>query len=272
MKLVKGISSGTTALISSQAPPTQESIAEILDPVRGVSADLFVSLGSTIRVFTRQEEITPPSAVLRLAASHLRSQTSADQWSFLVEGHDVGVSFSEGDYLINHGEWAITAGEGARSQGHDITVEFAGLDDPRPGLRVDVGHRTVGVVAVNGSGELAQLGFNPAPTSDPQLELIAAVAIMGERSVDLTDEHGAVVGSQKIGALQLRGFNALVGEVFSGDVFAIAGAAAAHTWLGQGSAEEWVTVFGGGNTKVQLGQHAVASAQAELLAKIDLLG
>src|SRR5690625_6092793 len=88
MKLVKGISSGTTALISSQAPPTQESIAEILDPVRGVSADLFVSLGSTIRVFTRQEEITPPSAVLRLAASHLRSQTSADQWSFLVEGHD----------------------------------------------------------------------------------------------------------------------------------------------------------------------------------------
>lgn len=272
MILLKAISSGTTALISNQPPPEQPQIANILDPVLGVSADLFVSVAPYLRAFTPTTEISPPSAAVRMAASFLNSHHPAATWGFNVDGHDVAVSRVGQEYIINHGPWRVAGGKQAIAQGYDATVEFSGLQDPRPGLRVNIGKRQVTVVAVEGAAELANVALSPAPVTAPSTDLVAVVAIMGQRSVELTDHTGRIVGSQEVGALQVRGFEASVGEVFSGDVFAIAGAAAAHAWSGgEAAALEWVTVFGGGNTRVELGQHALASAQAELLAQIELL-
>lgn len=272
MKLFKASSSGTTALIHPGHRVPQETIAAALDPVAGIGADLFVTVQDTLRAFTPQGEITPPSAVIRMAAALLHSRDSrARSWDLQVEGRDVRVTHAAGEYTINHGPWVIAGGERAIASGHDTVLRFAGLAESRPGLRIRLGERTIAVCALADAAELGSVDLTTAVQTDPAADLVAAVAILGERSVDLTDGSGAVVGTQTIGALQVRGYDRAVGEIYSADALALAGAAAAHTWLGAGAAREWIAVFGGGNTRVELTEHALASAEAEVFADINWL-
>lgn len=269
MKLFKGMSSGTTALVYSGAPPSQELIARVLEPVRGIGADLFVAVDDDVRAFTMQEEISPPSAVIRLAAAFLHSQAPAStRWDFTVGGGEARVDLKGGEYVLNHGPWAVAGGPRAIADGHDCVIQFAGVDSPRPALRIRVGDRTVAVSALGNAEELSGVDFRTAPQAEPACELVAAIAILGERNVDLTDADGDVRGTQKIGALQLRGVDQHLGEVYSADALAVASAAAAHTWLGERAATEWIAVFGGGNTRVELGENALALAEAELFAEV----
>lgn len=269
MKLLKGISAGTTALIHPGEVPALEDITAVLDPVRGVGADLLVTTEGGPRAFTPAGEITPPSAAVRLAAAYLhREAPSASAWDFHVDGLEVAVSLEAGEYAINHGPWSVAGGARAASDGQDSVVRFSGLNDPRPGLRIRCGGSAVTVSALASSAELGEVDFSYAPSAEPGADLIAALSIMGERAVQLTDDSGANIGTQSIGALQVRGYDARIGEVFSADALAVASAAAARTWFGEDSAAEWIAVFGGGTTRVVLGENAIASAEAEIFAEI----
>lgn len=269
MKLLKGISSGTTALVHPGAPPHHQTITEVLEPLRGIGADLFITAEGSVRAFTPGGEISPPSAAIRIAAAYLHARAPSSQgWDFTVDGRDVRANYAEGEYVINHGPWAVAGGAQAIADGHDCVIKLAGLTDPRPGLRIRLGERTIAVAALEESAALGEVDLRTAPDSEPEADLVGATVIMGERRVDLTDDAGAVVGTQKIGALQARGYDRAVGEVYSADALAIGCAAAARAWSGEEAANEWVVVFGGGNTRVELGEHALASAQAEIFAEI----
>lgn len=273
MKLFKGMSAGTTALIHPGPPPAQEEMAAALEPVRGVGADLFVAIEDHPRVFTADGEISPPSAAVRLTAAYLHGQTpSRTSWDFFIDGMEVHVRLDGEEYLINHGPWSLAGGEQARSEGHDTVLHLAGLADPRPALRIRLGGRTIAVSALASAAELGEVDFHTAPRAEPAADLVAATTIMGEREVDLTGEGGTVIGTERIGAVQVRGYDLQAGEMFSADALAIAAGAAARTWLGEGSAGEWVAVFGGGNTRVVLGEHALAAAEARLFAEISWWG
>ncbi len=269
MKLLKGISSGTTALVHPGSPPPQETIAGALDPLRGIGADLFLTAEESVRAFTRDGEISPPSAAIRIAAAYLHSQApSSNGWDFLVDGREVRVNHEDGEFVLNHGRWTIVGGEAALADGHDCVIALPGLADPRPGLRIRLGERTIAVAALEDSTALGEVDLRTGPKTQPEADLVAAMVIMGERQVELTDDAGAVVGTQKVGALQARGYDKTIGEIYSADSLAVACAAAANAWLGGEAATEWVVVFGGGSTRVNLGEHALASAQAELFAEI----
>lgn len=270
MKLFKGISAGTTALIHPGDAPAQRDITTALDPIRGIGADLFVALGPTLRAFTAGGELPPPSAAVRLAAAHLHETApSSHRWEFEVAGRDVRVILESGEFIINHGHWSLDGGPSAAAAGSDAVISFVGLPEPRPALRIHLGGSTTAVSALTSSAELGDVDLTAAPKAEPAADHIAALTILGERSVDLTDPAGTVVGTQKIGAVQVRGFDLLNGEIFSADALAIAAAAAAHTWGGREAATEWVVVFGGGNTRVTLGEQAIAAAEAELFAEVD---
>lgn len=270
-ELVKGISSGTTAVLSRDPVPDHDTIATVLSPVRGIGGDIYVSAGETLRAFTSESEIPVPTAAVRLAAAYAREQDpSSASWEFRVDGRVMHVTYEAGEYVINHGQWSLQGGPEASAQGFDITVVLPGLDEPRPGLRVTLGGKVVGVVALATAQELASVDLRAVPTTSAEVNLVALMNIMGEREVDLTDHTGALVGKETIGAMQVRGFDASVGEVFSSDALAIGCAAAAHTWSDQNPVDEWVAVFGAGNTAVTLDQYAIARAPAEIFARVSL--
>lgn len=275
--LVKGISSGTTALIHRGVLPAETSAREILDPVRGIGADLLVTTGAVVRAYTMTGEITPPAAALRLAAALASSDDERGSIEMEVDGGAVAVGIDGGEYAINHGPWSISGGAPAIAAGHDRLVSLAGVEGTRPGLGVDVGEYLVAVVALGSSEELGLLDLSEAPAQTAAegqpgalaADTVCALTILGERSVDLTDDAGGVVGSQTIGAVQVRAYDSGTGEVYSGDEVAVAAAAAARTWLGEASANEWIVVFGAGNARVMLGEHAVVAASAEIFASIE---
>jgi len=273
MKLFKGMSAGTTALLHPGPPPPQATIAAALEPVQGMGADLFVAVDEHPRAFTTDGEISPPSAAVRLTAAHLHAQEpTRASWDFFIDGMELQVRREGEEYLINHGPWSLAGGEPARAEGHDSVLHLAGLTDPRPGLRIRLGARTIAVAALASAAELTDVDFHTPPRAEPAADLVAAMTIMGEREVDLTGEEGTVIGTERIGAVQVRGFDSRAGEMFSADALAIAAGAAARTWLGQGAATEWVAVFGGGNTRVVLGEHALAAAEARIVAEINWWG
>lgn len=73
--VIKGISSGTTALLHDGPAPDQQTISALLDPVRGLGADLFVAHDPRVRAFTSETELPPPSAILRLVAAVRHAHT-----------------------------------------------------------------------------------------------------------------------------------------------------------------------------------------------------
>lgn len=266
MRLIKALTAGTTVLIHpGPVPPTAAGAAAALDPVRGIGADLLVWAGESVRAYTPDGQVTPPAAALRCAAAYANHHQPAARWQLTAGGHSLPVRLEHGEYLLDHGPWDLPGG----GPGHDTVVRFPGLSGPRPGLRVRACGQVVTVSALASAAELSGVDFRRAPEAEHASDLIGALTVVGEREVELTDPAGAVIGSQRVGAVQARGHGPS-GEVFSADALAVAAAAAAHVWGGAGSAREWVVVFGGGSTRVQLGERAVVGAAVDLLAEITL--
>lgn len=268
MRLIKAVTAGTTALIHpGPVPPTAAEATAALDPVRGIGADLLVFAGEPVLAYTSTGQIPPPAAALRCAAAYAHHLRPAADWEFTAAGRSAQVRLEQGEYLLDHGPWSFPGGRPAT--GYDTVVRFTGLVGPRPGLRVRTCGQSVTVSALASAGELASVDFRRAPKADHPSDLIGALTVVGEREVELTDPTGVVIGSQRIGAMQMRGHGPS-GEVFSADALAVAAAAAARAWGGPDSAREWVVVFGGGSTRVHLGEGAVAGAEVDLLAEITL--
>lgn len=274
-RLKKGYSAGFAALVyaGSEALDTKTMHA-CLDPVTGIGADglVWVSPDGQVKTFDTDGAVIPSTAAsIRLAAAHRTEEGETSPLNVVVAGGVESVSVEVGEYVLNQGVWSLPGGSKAAETGYDSTVSVSGMEDPRPGLRVSVGGRTVTVVVLESAGELSGLNLLEPPQVQPRTDLVAFVSVMGERNVDLTDETGAVVGTQAIGAVQVRGCDIEHGEVFSSDALAGAAAAAVHTWFGPTSAQEWITVFPMGTTRAQLtpGKILLTAAEATFVAEIE---
>jgi len=264
MKLYKALSAGTAVLIHPGPAPGGQRAAEVLDPLRGIGADVLACDDGEVRAFTRHGEVTPPAAALRAVAARRRADAGAQSWTLLTREGSREVRREGDEYLLTY-PFSLPAGEEAAS---DCQITFAGLSDPRPALRVRAGERTVAVAALSTAEELGHLNLLAPPEVSAGDDLVAGAVVLGQRSVALTDGAGRVVAREDVGAIQVRGHAAGRGEVFSGDALAVAGAVAARYWGGAEAAREWVAVFGGGTTRVRLGGRAQAWAEAEIFAEI----
>ena len=183
--------------------------------------------------------------------------------SVLAVGTRAGVRYvrrePNGWYAVDMGPWCLTGGPDAAAAGADALVAVAGLDVPRPALRVEVGNPHV-VLALADTDELAGADLTrapevrPAPPHGTNVELVVP---LGEQTTD-----GAAVGR-----LRMRVYERGVGETRSCGTGACAAALAVRTWAGAGAPDSWLVEVPGGTLRVRV----LASGHVELAGPAALV-
>lgn len=179
------------------------------------------------------------------------------------------------EYAVDMGRWKYPSTPSARAKGFDVTVGLAGLQEPRPGLRVNVPNPHT-VIALDDLEVLDAVDLTVVPNVDPQPEdgtNVEIVVPLGEREVDLIDENGLVVGTEKVGVVKMRVHERGVGETLSCGTGACAAAIATKQWFGTGAPKDWVVLVPGGQLRVVIrpGNKVELSGPAELVGEITLL-
>jgi diaminopimelate epimerase len=182
----------------------------------------------------------------------------------------LGVRREGRDYAADLGRWSAPGGDAALAQGFDVSVGVAGLDEPRPGLRLDLPNPHT-VIALEDTEQLEVLDLTRAPIVDPAPERgtnVEFVVPLGDREVDIVDAAGAVVGSKTVGVVRMRVYERGVGETLSCGTGACAAALAVRNWFGEGAPQEWVVQVPGGELRVRM----LADGHVELAGPAELVG
>ena len=147
-------------------------------------------------------------------------------------------------YAVDMGPWYLPGGEAAAVAGSDAEVVVAGLDAPRPALRVDVGNPHT-VLALGDPAELADVDLggppqvSPVPPEGTNVELVVA---LGEE----------VTADGVTGVVRMRVHERGVGETQSCGTGACAAAMAVRTWAGAGAPDVWLVHVSGGLVRVRV--------------------
>jgi diaminopimelate epimerase len=139
-------------------------------------------------------------------------------------------------YAVDLGKWKFCGGQGAVRRGGDRQVSAGGMEEPKPGLSVDVGNPHV-VVRV-AAETLGQLDLSHPPVIDPPPPNGANVEFM--------------VVDQPAGEIRLRVYERGSGETPSCGTGAAAAALAAWAWAGAGGPDSWTVRVPGGTLTVRM--------------------
>ncbi|QGH69851.1 hypothetical protein [Pseudactinotalea sp. HY158] len=245
------------------------SVRAVTDPVRGIGATGIIRLvlssvlgksGPAWFVSAISPSGGPAvvsTGVLRVAAAYLHTsgEVSAGEGDTIALLSDAGrhyVTYRDGQYGITVGAWRGLGGTKTLDEGFNATVAVSGLDEPRPGLQLDVG-ATHTIVALESADELAGLDLSAPTRVEPATDgtgSLAFVVPLGERDVEVIGAGGAVTGSERIGAAQVRLATADGAELLGDDYAAAAATVAVRHWLGAEAAAEWVVLTPGGSQRV----------------------
>ena len=168
------------------------------------------------------------------------------------------------EYAADMGTWRATGGPDALAAGFDVSVVTEGLDEQRPGLRLELPNPHT-VVALQDEATLLELDLSTPPRVDPQPEHGTNVEFV----VPLGDAEGEV----PTGALRMRVHERGVGETLSCGTGACAAALAVRAWFGEGAPDHWQVQVPGGTLRVRVdGDRVELAGPAELVGVITPLG
>ncbi|ACQ80688.1 diaminopimelate epimerase [Beutenbergia cavernae DSM 12333] len=173
-------------------------------------------------------------------------------------------------YAVDMGRWSAPGGAEALEAGFDASVGVAGLDSPRPGLRLALPNPHV-VVALEDVAQLESIDLTKPPRVDPlgeggtNVELVVA---LGEQRFDADGTPNAE-GERVVGIVRMRVHERGVGETLSCGTGACAAALAVRAWAGAGAPDEWLVLVPGGQLQVRVlpEDHVELSGPAELVAR-----
>lgn len=296
--MIKGHGTGNDFLLYADAegtaPLTSDQVTALTDRHRGLGAD------GVIRAVRSEHHPEAPAGTewfmdyvnadgtpaemcgngIRVFAAFLEHEGLLR----LADGESVAIGTRAGaipvrredqQYAADMGAWSAPGGADALAQGFDVTVAVHGLIEPRPGLRIDMPNPHV-VVVLADRGELEMLDLDPTPRVEPEPENgtnVEFVVPLGEKDVELVDETGQVVGTERVGVIQLRVHERGVGETLSCGTGACAAAMAVRTWFGADAPREWVVLVPGGQLRVRVleGERIELAGPAELVAQVQPL-
>lgn len=299
--LVKGHGTGNDFLLTADPLGTQplsaEEIQDLTDRHTGLGADGIIRAvrreqvsepipgGSTAEWFMDYRNADGSRAEMcgngiRVFTAFLIREgllTLADGDSTLIatRAGQVTVRREAEDFAVGLGPWSAPGGEQALAEGFDVEVDVAGFETPRRGLRLALPNPHT-VVALADAEELERADLGIAPQVDPvpphgsNVELVLP---LGEQSIDLLDDDGAVIGSESVGVVQMRVHERGVGETLSCGTGAGAAALAMYHWFGQGAPQTWYVLVPGGRLRVTIGEQdqVELAGPAELVAEISLI-
>ncbi len=147
-------------------------------------------------------------------------------------------------YAVDMGAWHLPGGAPAAEAGADAEVLVAGLQAPRPALRVDVGNPHT-VLALGDPADLAGVDLTAAPRVTP----VPPEGTNVELVVALGEQQGP---EGLVGVLQMRVHERGVGETQSCGTGACAAAMAVRTWAGDGAPDVWLVHVPGGVVRVSV--------------------
>ena len=166
-------------------------------------------------------------------------------------------------YTVDMGRWSMPGGAAAIAAGADAQVAVAGLDAPRPALRVDVGNPHT-VLALADPDELAAADLAAAPSVTPRPEAGTNVELV----VPLGEEATA---DGVVGAVRMRVHERGVGETRSCGTGAGAAARAVRARAGPEAPADWRGEVPGGEVRVTVdGDRVELAGPAALVADVDV--